>query len=58
MRDEERLLRARHAMHAIEAKRAHAGSSAGDVGQGSESLIDRLRRLGLAARRAPAGSGA
>jgi hypothetical protein len=57
LRDEERLLRARSAMRAIEAREAP------DVGQttrvqDSESLIDRLRRLGLATRRAPARSGA
>ena len=57
LRDEERLLRARSAMRAIEAREAQ------DVGhtervQDSESLIDRLRRLGLANRRAPARSGA
>lgn len=58
LRDEERLLRARSAMRANEARQARdAERQAGRVGS-SESLIDRLRRLGLAAKRAPAGSGA
>ena len=57
IRDEERLLRARHHAAAMEHQRAEKASRV-DVESGSESLIDRLRRLGLATRRAPAGSGA
>jgi hypothetical protein len=57
LRDEERLLRARSAMRAIEARDAHDVEQAGRV-QATESLVDRVKRLGLATRRAPARSGA
>lgn len=55
LRDEERLLRARSAMRAIESRGAGDVEQAGRV-QVAESLVDRLRRLGLAVKRAPAGS--
>ena len=55
LRDEERLLRARSAMRAIESSHAGDVEQTGRV-QVAESLVDRLRRLGLAVKRAPAGS--
>jgi hypothetical protein len=58
LRDEERLLRARSAMRAIEARGADALQEQPGAVAGSESLLERLRRLGLAVKRAPAGSGA
>jgi hypothetical protein len=57
LRDEERLLRARSAMRAMEAREAQDVEQAGRV-QATESLVDRVKRLGLATRRAPARSGA
>ena len=55
LRDEERLLRARSAMRAIESRDAGDVEQTGRV-QVAESLVDRLRRLGLAVKRVPAGS--
>jgi len=57
LRDEERLLRARSAMRASEARRARDVEQAGRA-QAGESVLNRLRRLGLGVKRAPASSGA
>lgn len=56
LRDEERLLRARAAMRATEAREADVGVPQAGRAPVSETFVDRLRRLGLAAKRAPAGS--
>ena len=58
LRDEERLLRARSAMRAVEARESQPPPEQAGRVQVSESLVDRLRRLGLAGKRSPAGSGA
>jgi hypothetical protein len=56
LRDEERLLRARAAMRAVEVREARRVESETDR-QPSVSLIDRiLRREAVVAKQAPAGS--
>ena len=55
LRDEERLLRARAAMRAVELREARAEA---EVEESAASVITRLRRLASAGRRAPAESGA
>lgn len=58
MRDEERLLRARAAMRALELREASPGEPKAKSTQGAVSLIDRIRRRAAQAKGAPAGSGA
>jgi hypothetical protein len=51
---EERLLRARVAMQALEARRCEAQTSSS---QRTTSWLDRIRRRGSVTKRAPAGAG-
>ncbi|MGH3077108.1 MAG: hypothetical protein ACRDPZ_02875 [Gaiellaceae bacterium] len=57
LRDEERLLRARAAMRAVEVREARRVESETDR-QPSVSLLDRILRREAVAKRAPAESGA
>ncbi len=56
--DEERLLRARDARLAGEAREARASEAQLSAGDAPDSLFARLKRSGLAVRRAPVRSGA
>ena len=56
LRDEERLLRARAAMQAVEVRRAHRLEQEPDR-QPTVSLLDRILRRHGVADQAPAGSG-
>jgi hypothetical protein len=58
IRDEERLLQARSARLANEARAGRQRQQEVDPVEAGDSLVERLRRLGLAVKRAPAGSGA
>jgi hypothetical protein len=55
LRDEERLLRARSAMRAVEVREARRVESEAD-GQPTVSLLDRILRREAVAKRAAAGS--
>jgi hypothetical protein len=55
LRDEERLLRARAAMRAVEVREARRAQPESDA-QPTVSLLDRILRREVVSRQAPAGS--